>query len=277
MWKKLPYFFALVEGVSMNEGQRTRRASKQQPSEASEARGTYRSPSIGEIFSRLRGSDVPEGLRQTAVDTASKKDKRVLLELFDERIRFTTEAEVYDAYVVKLKKVKYSLSDIRDFVDMFRYDPEKISAGDAGTFGLFISAAANKVIKDGDTLNLDFSGHYIHEFVGYGLSKGTLILVGAQGSYTGTKMSGGRIILDAAGILVGQLMTGGEILIEGSAGQWLGQGMRGGKIEVREGVQGRIADGMAGGEIRIEGQKGKMFLDKDRKGGMIFVDGREII
>lgn len=86
----------------------------------------------------------------------------------------------------------------------------------------------------------------------------------AHVKWIGKGMTRGRIeILGRAGMHLGSGMSGGEILVHGSAGDWLGAEMAGGVIRVR-GDAGHLvgaayrgaAEGMTGGIIVVEGNAG---------------------
>ncbi len=118
-----------------------------------------------------------------------------------------------------------------------------------------------EIIGDGcDTIELrgDLSAV---KWIGYGMSQGTLRIVGNVGMHLGSQMSGGAIeVTGHANDWVGAEMLGGSIHIRGNAGDQLGSAYRGG------------ASGMSGGQILVEGSAGNE-LGLRMKRGLIAIRG----
>jgi formylmethanofuran dehydrogenase subunit C len=100
--------------------------------------------------------------------------------------------------------------------------------------------------------------------------------------WIGAGMDRGEIrVLGPAGRHVGSEMTGGRITVEGDAGDWLGGQMRGGLIRVR-GRAGHLVGaayrgspkGMTGGTILVEGPAGNEIGHAMRR-GLIAVGGAD--
>ena len=104
----------------------------------------------------------------------------------------------------------------------------------------------------------DLSG--VH-WIGAGMDRGEIRVVGHAGRHLGSEM------------------TGGEIVVEGDAGDWLGGQMRGGLIRVR-GNAGHLVGaayrgsprGMTGGTILVDGQAGNEIGHGMRR-GLVAVGG----
>lgn len=113
----------------------------------------------------------------------------------------------------------------------------------------------------------------------------------------GSKMSGGRIVLNGrGGLYVGADMKGGSITVKGDVGEWVGIGLKGGLIEV-EGNAGDFVGsayrgsrkGMKGGLIVVKGNAGsevgswmsggtiKILGDAELLPGVHMVDGTILI
>lgn len=98
--------------------------------------------------------------------------------------------------------------------------------------------------------------------------------------WVGRGMSRGRIrILGNAGMHLGAYMTGGSIEVTGNASDWVGGEMAGGTIRVRGNAGGQLGSayrgsmsGMSGGSILVEGSAG-IELGMRMKRGLIAVVG----
>lgn len=99
--------------------------------------------------------------------------------------------------------------------------------------------------------------------------------------WIGRGMTRGRIrVVGNAGMHVGAYMTGGEIDVSGNASDWVGGEMTGGTIHVRGDVGAQVGAayrgslaGMSGGMILVEGSAG-IELGMRMKRGLIAVKGR---
>ncbi|MDE1764717.1 MAG: hypothetical protein KGI27_00440 [Thaumarchaeota archaeon] len=145
-----------------------------------------------------------------------------------------------------LEKLGFALDDVSTFAGMISAEHFSNMAN-YWTAGLFISAAINKVIKEDDITNLDFSAlEGPADCVGYRLEHGKIVLHGNAGDYIGESMSGGEIAIKRnAGYYVGYNMSGGRITIRGNAGDHLGTYMSGGIIDVK-GKIGSISESCRG-------------------------------
>lgn len=99
--------------------------------------------------------------------------------------------------------------------------------------------------------------------------------------WIGRGMTRGRItVVGSAGMHLGAYMKGGTIEVRGDAGDWVGGEMSGGLIHVHGNVGGQVGaayrgstSGMAGGAILVEGTAG-IELGMRMKRGVIAVRGR---
>jgi formylmethanofuran dehydrogenase subunit C len=102
------------------------------------------------------------------------------------------------------------------------------------------------------------------DFIGAGLSAGSITVEGDAGAYLGRGLRGGRVhVTGNAGPWAAAQMRGGTIEIEGSAGDCLGgalpgemRGMNGGLVIVRRNAGDRAGDRMRRGLIAIGGDTG---------------------
>ena len=167
-----------------------------------------------------------------------------------------------------LKGVNYTIKDIEELCPIL----SQSYANETTSIGIFISAAINKIIKETDTINLDFAGIEVN-YLGYCLTRGNLIIKGSVGGYTGHSMQSGSITIH--GNAVGNTccsMQSGSITIHGNAGKWTGSFMKGGSIIVDGNAGADTGDFMQSGSITIHGNAGD-FTGGSMKGGSIIVDG----
>lgn len=136
------------------------------------------------------------------------------------------------------------------------YDISRLSlSGESGSIALGdvfqISGTA------GETLTIE-SGSERLDFIGAGLTGGTLIVEGDAGAYAGAGMTGGRIeIRGNAGAYLASGMTAGVVTVKGNAGDYVG-GMRAGE-----------RFGMAGGTVLVKGSAGTRVGDRMRRGTIV--------
>lgn len=152
-----------------------------------------------------------------------------------------TSENSYKYALTKLGGLAYTLSDVaafariisgKDFTDEANY----------WTSGIFVSAAVNKVIKENETVTLDFANLGVSaDCIGFRLQHGRIVIPGNAGDYLGEHMSGGEIVVKGnAGYYVGYAMSGGSIAVHGNAGGHLGRYMSAGVIQIK-GKIGSIA------------------------------------
>ncbi|AWB07072.1 formylmethanofuran dehydrogenase subunit C (plasmid) [Azospirillum humicireducens] len=116
--------------------------------------------------------------------------------------------------------------------------------------------------RPGDVVELEGDGRL--DFVGAGLTAGTIRVAGPVGHRVGTGMSGGTLVVDgAAGLAAGAAMRGGLLFIGGNAGDGLGgalpgerTGMTGGRILVHGRCGDRVGERMRRGLIAVGGDAG---------------------
>ncbi|MGI0070338.1 MAG: hypothetical protein ACREA3_03165 [Nitrosotalea sp.] len=146
----------------------------------------------------------------------------------------------YKSASSKLERLNFILKDVSIFAGLIsgEYFSNKANYW---TAGLFISAAINKVIKEDDTVTLDFAG------------------LGCPSDCIGYRFKQGKIVLQSnAGDYIGEGMSGGEITIQGNAGYYAGYNMSGGHITIQGNAAGHVGTYMSGGVIQIEGQIGSI-------------------
>lgn len=152
----------------------------------------------------------------------------------------------YKSASSKLERLNFTLKDVSIFAGLINRESFSDHAN-YWTAGLFISAAINKIIKDDDTVTLDFTslGSPV-DCIGYQLKQGKMVLQGNAGDYVCELMSGGKITIEGnAGFYVGYNMSGGQIIIQGNAGDYLGTYMSGGLVDI-EGQIGSISKSCRG-------------------------------
>ncbi len=172
-----------------------------------------------------------------------------IAKIFREYIAYAnslTSEESYKLASSKLERLNFTLDAVSIFAGLINSESFSGKAN-YWTAGLFISAAINKVIKEDDTVVLDFSRLGTQaDCVGYRLKQGKIVLQGNAGDYVGEAMSGGKIAIQGnAGYYVGYNMSGGHILVRGDTGGHIGTYMSGGSIDI-EGRIGSIAKSCRG-------------------------------
>ncbi len=167
-----------------------------------------------------------------------------------------------------LKGVDYTIKNIEDLCPRLSLSYTK----ETNSIGIFISAAINKIIKETDTIVLDFAGIEVN-YLGYCLTRGNLIIKGSVGDYTGHYMQSGSITIHGnAGEYTGDFMQSGSITIHGNAGDWTGDSMQSGSIIVDGNAGKYTGDFMQSGSITIHGNAGE-YTGHSMKDGSIIVDG----
>jgi len=113
---------------------------------------------------------------------------------------------------------------------------------------------------DADDIRLE-GGSERFDYVGSGMSRGRITVVGDLGQQAGRGMSGGSISVEGnVSRLAGSAMSGGRLEISGDAGPLVGAPLPG------------EAHGVSGGVIRIGGSVGERAGDRMRR-GLIVVEG----
>jgi formylmethanofuran dehydrogenase subunit C len=149
-----------------------------------------------------------------------------------------------------LKGVNYTIKDIEELCPIL----SQSYANETNSIGIFISAAINKIIKETDTIVLDFAGIEVN-FLGYNLPCGNLIIKGSVGDDIGNHMQSGSITIHGnAGRWTGCSMKGGSIIVEGNAGDYTGRSMHSGSITIRGNADNFTGDYSEGGEIKVNGE-----------------------
>ena len=183
------------------------------------------------IGSRLkRFGDVKEEPRRTVIHVP----KQIHLTDAWVSIGEVPDAEykmVYDRAIELLSHLKYSVSDIKEFIiTLSAFAKEQDFESKAG---IFISALINTSPRRRFSIQLD-NLPPLHR-LGYMNTKSITI--------TGD-----------VGILLGHSMAGGYLRVHGNAGNWLGYGMSKGKISVSGSISG-LSDSIQSGVIYQNGKK----------------------
>ena len=121
---------------------------------------------------------------------ASKTKTFFLLfeDVLEEFAKSNTYEDVLSIASTLLKGVDYTIKNIEDLCPRLSLSYTK----ETYSIGIFISAAINKIIKETDTIVLDFAGIEVN-YLGYNLPCGNLIIKGNAGKYTGGSSEGGEI------------------------------------------------------------------------------------
>ena len=166
------------------------------------------------------------------------------------------------------KGVNYTIKDIEELCPIL----SKSYANETNSIGIFISAAINKIIKETDTINLDFAGIEVN-CLGYCLTRGNLIIKGSVGGYTGHSMQSGSITIHGnAGDWTGNSMEDGSIIVDGNAGKYTGDFMQSGSITIHGNAGEYTGHSMEGGSIIVDGNAGN-YVGIFSEGGEIKVNG----
>ena len=100
------------------------------------------------------------------------------------------------------------------------------------------------------------------DYLGKGMTSGTLRVDGPAGHYAGQDLRGGELAIHGnVGECAANGMTGGLLRIHGNAGDWLGAALIGNRT------------GMAGGVVAVDGDVGDRLGDRMRR-GLILVRGK---
>ena len=133
-----------------------------------------------------------------------------------------------------LKGVNYTIKDIEELCPIL----SQSYANETTSIGIFISAAINKIIKETDTIVLDFAGIEVN-YLGYCLTRGNLIIKGSVGGYTGQSMQSGSITIHGnSEDATGRFMKDGSIIVDGNADSFTGFCSEGGEIKVNGEIKG---------------------------------------
>ena len=266
------------------------RGQKPQESGAPAAERRYRSPTIGEIFRRAGGIEVPEAMKEAARVSARSSGEGALTDVFKGLDPATDSVDgIYNEVINSLRGVSYTLEGIQPFIDR---NAEALKSNENS--GVIISAMINNIIKEGDKVEFDSSGLLLR-LVGYKLPCGTLTIHGNARSWAGDSMSGGTLTINGnAGDGTGHYMSGGTLTIKGNAGGWAGSSMSGGTLTIHGNAGNLAGYSMSGGTLTIKGNagsdvgygtsesKGKIVVEGHAKsivksrGGKLFVNGEEV-
>lgn len=163
-------------------------------------------------------------------------------------------------------------------VDLSPLTPERLRDRGTAEIERVELASGNRSVRVGEIFELagggpesDGPGEIVirggragFDFIGLGMSEGTITVEGDAGAYLGQEMQGGRLhVTGSVGPWAAAAMKGGLVEIGGNAGDFLGgalpgamRGMSGGLVAVRGHAGERAGDRMRRGVILVEGDVG---------------------
>lgn len=178
----------------------------------------------------------------------------------------------------------------RQRIDVSPLTPDQLAGKNASDIGALLLQNGNRqvradevfAIEGSDAESLVFRGATGKlDFIGKGMSRGSIRVEGDAGSYLGMHLKGGRIVVTGSIQAYGACeMKAGEIIVGGDAGDFLGaalpgnkKGMAGGIVVVKGNAADRVGDHMRRGVILIEGNAGR-YLGSRMTAGTIAVLGQ---
>ncbi len=195
-------------------------------------------------------------------------NEKMLLKLFEKTlINFNYNVDVLGNFNYKidanffnasamLEGLDYTIKDIELLVPIIERTYKNANIVFNYSIGIFVSAAINRIIKETDTINLDFTSMKVN-YLGLYLPCGNLIIHGNVGDYTGSEMKGGNItICGNAGNNTGEHMRGGSIIVDGNAGDATGYSMHSGSITIHGNAGNNTGNGMENGSLTVGGNAG---------------------
>jgi len=192
-----------------------------------------------------------------------KKQKKTIKKLLKENSH--TISELKDAYHEFSKEQKtltlaekYKLGEtIAGTINYTKIELENLLEAmmpvEKTGLGFYLSTLVNKIIKENDEITLNMKNQIITHLGSY-LEKGTLIINGDAGSWTGYNMKGGTLIIKGhAKNFIGYYMKNGKMVVEKDLGYDTGCNMDGGEIH----CDGNISEisPTCDGEIYKKGKK----------------------
>lgn len=178
----------------------------------------------------------------------------------------------------------------RQRLDLSPLTPDRLRGIESRDIGSVELACGNRRLRVGDLFDVQpgdaaeiviRNGGAALDFVGRGMSEGSITVDGDAGAYLGQGMRGGRLhVTGRAGPWAGAVLAGGLVRIDGDAGDFVGgalpgdmRGMSGGIMTIGGNVGERAGDRMRRGIIHVEGDAGS-FLGSRMIAGTIIVSGR---
>lgn len=180
----------------------------------------------------------------------------------------------------------------RQRLDLSPLTPDRLSGLDLGAIAAIELVAGNRPVRVGDyfsispgdpgTLRIVNACDRL-DFIGRGMTTGSIAIEGNVGAYLGLEMHGGALRLHGtAGPYAAAGLRGGSIEIDGHGGDFLGgalpgemKGMSGGMVVIHGDVGARAADRMRRGIIIVEGGAGAHAASRMIAGTLIVL-GRAI-
>jgi formylmethanofuran dehydrogenase subunit C len=153
--------------------------------------------------------------------------------------------------------------------DLSALSPDRLATGDGSIERIEIHTTKRRLtvgdlfkVRVGDPENICIEGGSERfDFLGAGMLRGRIEVLGDVGQQVGRGMKGGTILVGGnAGRLAGSAMRDGRLEISGDAGDLIGGPLPG------------DARGMTGGVIRVQGNAGERGGDRMRR-GLIAIDG----
>jgi hypothetical protein len=177
-------------------------------------------------------------------------------ELFKELLETIYPAKYKKAWYKEACKlassVNYKLEDLKDLSWMEKYASHE---GFEECGGAFLSALINKVIEDGDILEIKTP------YCFYGL---------------GTELSKGKVIIHGNVHSAGEYMKSGQLVVNGNGGNHVGAYMEGGVLIVNGNVEDDAGEYMKGGTLIIRGNAGALTGEESEPGATIKIYGKPV-
>ena len=141
------------------------------------------------------------------------------------------------------------------------------SAADMAAIELAVGNSKQRVdalfdIADGDSSQIHINNNDAKlDFIGHGMTQGSMTIDGNVGAYAGLLMEGGELTINGdTGIYTACEMAGGQIKVNGNGGDFIG------------GARVGVKNGMTGGTVIITGNSGDRTGDHMRR-GFILIEG----
>lgn len=135
-----------------------------------------------------------------------------------------------------------------------------------------VNRRLKELIQQDDEIVVE-NPHSVHNFATALKGKGTVVVKGSTGFYTGGFLQGPTTIIKGnTGLYTGDNMSAGEIIVEMNAGSNCAPSMVGGTIVVKGHSGSRTGWGMKGGNLIVCGNVG-MWSGKMTLGGRIIILG----
>ena len=153
-------------------------------------------------------------------------------------------SEEVNRLIVKMAKpgVKFTLEEVRGH--------PAVAVGLASKVGIVVDGESGDFLAAFNAGALVVAKASVGNYVGYGMTAGTVQVVGSAGEGAGALLQGGAVhVFGDAGGGAGWRMGGGEVVVKGDAGQFAAAGMWGGELALLGKTGGPVGIGMSGGSV----------------------------